>query len=155
MNFEEIVQKTVNAKVKASLRSSIIVQDSDVRCPKGHCLSHNTSFKVKTQGSNHKNLPRSKESKSKDPKSAPPRDNMMELAKKVGEKKSLKGTSENALGSRKNSPRTLARPQRRKKRGVTLVRLYISSAIRKATMPAIAPSQKTSVGFNNLYAGDW
>ena len=87
MNFEEMVQRAVNAETKASLRSSIIARDLNAYCPKGHCLSHNTSSKVQTHGSNHKNSPRSKKSKSKDPKSTSPYDNMADQTKKEGEKK--------------------------------------------------------------------
>ena len=35
-----------------------------------------------------------------------------------------------------------------------LVRLYILIAIKKATLPVIAPSQKTSVGLGNLRVVD-
>ena len=49
--FKGMVQKMVNADAKAGLRSSIIVQDTNSRCPKNHCLSQNTSAKVQTQGS--------------------------------------------------------------------------------------------------------
>ena len=48
MDFEEMVQRAVNAKAKAGLRSSTMVRDLDVRCPRGHHLSHNTSSKVQT-----------------------------------------------------------------------------------------------------------
>ena len=60
MDFEEMVQKTVNAKAKAGLRSSTMVLDSDIRCPKGHCPSNSTAAKVQTQ--------RSKDSYPKEPK---------------------------------------------------------------------------------------
>ena len=80
MNFEKIVQKTVNVETKVGLKSSIMVRDSYICCTRGHRPSHNTSSKVQTQGSNYKNLLCSKESKSKDPKSASPYDNTAELA---------------------------------------------------------------------------
>ena len=32
---------------------------------------------------------------------------------------------------------------------------YILTVIRKATLSATTPSQKTSIGFGNLYTGDW
>ena len=48
MDFEEMVQRAVNAEVKAGLRSSTMVRKSDAYCPKGHCPSHNTSSKVQT-----------------------------------------------------------------------------------------------------------
>ena len=81
-NFEEMVQRAVNAEVKANLRSSTMVRELDACCPRGHRLSHNTSFKMQTQGSSHKNSPRSKEPKPKDPKLAPSRDDVAEPAKK-------------------------------------------------------------------------
>ena len=48
INFGEIVQKNVNAETKRSLRSTIMVQDSDIRCPQGHCPSNNTALKMQT-----------------------------------------------------------------------------------------------------------
>ena len=45
--------------------------------------------------------------------------------------------------------------KKKKKKGITLVKLCILATIRKATLLVTAPSQKTSVGLNNLYAGDW
>ena len=64
-----------------------MIRDSDTHCLRGYRLSHNTSSKVKTQGSNHKDSPHSEESKSKDLKSAPLHDNMAKLARKEGKKK--------------------------------------------------------------------
>ena len=90
MDFEEMVQRVVNAEVKAGLRSSIMVRELDARCPKGHRPFHNTSSKVQTQGSSHKNSPRSKEPKPKDMKPAPSRDNAAELAKKEDRKEKKK-----------------------------------------------------------------
>ena len=46
MDFEEMVQRAVNAKIKAGLRSSTMVRESDAHCPRGHRLSHNTSLKL-------------------------------------------------------------------------------------------------------------
>ena len=86
MDFEEMVQKTVNAEAKAGLRSSTMVRESDAHCPRGHRPSQNTSSKVQTQGTIAKE-PRSKESKPKDPKLAPLRDNAAEPAKKEDRKK--------------------------------------------------------------------
>ena len=89
-NFEEIVQKAVNAEAKAGRRSSTMVRESDVRCPRGHRQSYNTSSKVQTQGSSHKDSPRSKELKPKDPKPAPLHYNAAEPAKKEDRKKKKK-----------------------------------------------------------------
>ena len=84
-DFEEIVQRTVNTEVKARLKSNAIVQDLDVYCPKGHCLSHNTSLKVQTQGFRDSFC--SKKTKSKDLKFAMPRCNMAKPAKKKNKNK--------------------------------------------------------------------
>ena len=88
MGFEEMVQKAVNAEAKAGLRSSTIVQDSDVRCPRGHRPSHNTSSNMQTQGS--KDSSRSKEPKSEDLKPAPSYDDAAEAAKKEDRKNKKK-----------------------------------------------------------------
>ena len=46
MNFEEMVQRVVNAEAKEYLRSSIIIRVSDIYYVRGHCLSNNTVSKV-------------------------------------------------------------------------------------------------------------
>ena len=68
-SFIEIVQRAVNPEVKAGLKSSTMVRDSDARCPRGHCPSHNTSSKVQTQRIAAKE-PRAKEPKPKEAKQA-------------------------------------------------------------------------------------
>ena len=68
------------------LRSSTMIRDLDARCPRGHRPSHNTSSKVQTQGSSHKDSLRSKKPKPKDAKPAPSRDNVTEPAKKENRK---------------------------------------------------------------------
>ena len=64
-----MAQKAVNTEAKAGLRSSIMVQDTDSCCPKGHCLFQNTSTKVQTQGLTIKKS-KPKESRPKDSKPA-------------------------------------------------------------------------------------
>ena len=56
MNFEEIVQRAVNAKAKTGLRSSTMVQDSNICCSKGHCFSNSTASKIQTQRTIAKNF---------------------------------------------------------------------------------------------------
>ena len=46
ISFEELVQRAVNAEVKAGLRSSIIIRDSDAHYVKGHCPLYNNSSKM-------------------------------------------------------------------------------------------------------------
>ena len=48
IDFEEMVQKAVNAEAKAGLRSSTMVRNLEARCPRGHRLSHNTFSKIQT-----------------------------------------------------------------------------------------------------------
>ena len=84
VDFEEIVQRIVNAEAKTGLRSSTMVRESDAHCPKGYRPSHNTFLKVQTQGS--KDSSRSEETKPKDPKPASSRDNVAEPAKKKDRK---------------------------------------------------------------------
>ena len=46
VNFKEMIQRAVNVKAKAGLRSIILVRDSDIRCPRGHCPYNNTASKM-------------------------------------------------------------------------------------------------------------
>ena len=69
MDFEEMVQRAVNAEAKAGLRSSAMVRDSDIRCRRDHRPSNNTTSKVQTQGTSAKE-PRPEESRSKETKPA-------------------------------------------------------------------------------------
>ena len=48
MNFEEMVQRAVNAEAKAGQKSSTMVQDLDIYCPRGHCSSNNIATKLQT-----------------------------------------------------------------------------------------------------------
>ena len=48
MNFEEMVQRAVNVKAKAGLKSSIMVWDSDIHCHQGHCASNSIASNVQT-----------------------------------------------------------------------------------------------------------
>ena len=66
-----------------------MVRDLDARCPRGHRPSHNSFSKVQTQSSSHKDSPRSKEPKNKNPKLAPPVGNAAEPVKKKDKKKRL------------------------------------------------------------------
>ena len=114
MDFEEIVQRTVNAEAKAGLKSSTMVRESDARCPRGHRPSYNASSKVQTQGTTAKE-PRTEESRPKEAKPtdgkapAPPRSD--EPAKPNREKKkrewlkkkkdSTPATGDNAIEAQK------------------------------------------------------
>lgn len=44
-----MIQRAVNVKTKASLRSNIMVQNSNIYCPKSYCFFNNTTAKVQIQ----------------------------------------------------------------------------------------------------------
>ena len=69
MDFEEMVQRVVKAKAKAGLKSSAMVRDLDICCPRGHRSSNSTASKVQTQETSIKE-PRPEESKTKEAKQA-------------------------------------------------------------------------------------
>ena len=46
MNFEEMLQKALNAEAKTGLRSSTMVQDLDICCPRNHHFSNSTASKM-------------------------------------------------------------------------------------------------------------
>ena len=153
MDFEEIIQRTVNVEAKVGLRSSIMVRDSDACCPRGYRLSHNTSSKVQTQGSKDSSC--SKKPKLKDPKPASSRDNAAELAKKENRKDKKKRPWNQRQKEQPPATDTNNEAPKKKKRGVIPVRSCISTAIRKTITPTTASSlQKMSVGLGNLRAGD-
>ena len=119
MDFEEIMQRVVNAEAKAGLRSSTIVRDSDACCSRGHRPSHNTSSKMQTQGSSHKDLFHSVEPKPKNPKPASSRDNAAELAKKKDRKDKKKRLWGRRREQNKQTPATgdnTKAPKKKKKR---------------------------------------
>ena len=89
MDFEEMVQRAVNAEAKAGLRSNTMVRESDAGCPRGQRPSHNISSKMQIQGTTAKE-PYSEEPKPKDPKPAPSCDNATEPAKKEDRKEKKK-----------------------------------------------------------------
>ena len=86
IDFEEMVQKAVNAEAKTGLRSSAMVQDSDICCLQVHRPSNSTAAKVQTQGISAKE-PHPEESRTKEVKPAkekapaPPRTNVAESSK--------------------------------------------------------------------------
>ena len=49
INFEEMVQRVVNVKAKAGLKSSTMIQDLDIHYPRGHRSSKSTVSKMQTQ----------------------------------------------------------------------------------------------------------
>ena len=83
IDFEEMVQRAVNAEAKASLKSSAMVRDSDIRYPQNQHSSNNTASKVQTQRTSAKK-PRPEESRPIEAKPAkrkapvPPRTNTAE-----------------------------------------------------------------------------
>ena len=153
-----MVQKTVNAESKAGLRSSTMVRDSDIRCPRGHCSFNSTAAKVQTQGTKDS---QAEELKLKKTRPAPSRSKASKPSEQACKEKKKKGTrkDETRISIR---PRLIPSTQRRsnkkrRRRPETemSVRSRVSTVIRKTTMPASAPNlQKTSVGLGNFRAGD-
>ena len=47
-SFEDLVTKTVKAKVKADLRPSLYVRKTDYYCPQGSRLAHLIAHRIKT-----------------------------------------------------------------------------------------------------------
>ena len=82
-----MVQKTINMETKGDLKSSTMVQDFNAYYPRGHRLSHNTSSKMQTKGSNNKNSTHSNKLKNKILKPTPLYGNAAEPAKKKDKKK--------------------------------------------------------------------
>ena len=82
MNFKGIVQKTVNAKIKAGLKSTIIIWNSDICYSQSYCFLNNISSKIQTQKTIAKDFFYPKKSKTKNLKSAFLYDNIVEQAKK-------------------------------------------------------------------------
>ena len=72
-SFEELVEKAVDAKAKATLRPRSYARETDQHCPWGSRPAHSTSAKAQGQGSSIKD-PRVKEPRSKpqEPKSSAP-----------------------------------------------------------------------------------
>ena len=46
--LKEIMQRIINMEAKAGLRSNIMVQNLDARCPRSYRPSYNTFLKVQT-----------------------------------------------------------------------------------------------------------
>ena len=109
IDFEEMVQKVVNADAKAGLRSSAMVRDSDIRCPRSQRPSNNTASKVQTQGTSAKK-PRPKESRPKEAvpakgkAPAPPRTNAAESSEQG--KKDRKNKKRRFQERKKQTPAT-------------------------------------------------
>ena len=94
-----------------------MVRESDARCSRGHCPSHNTSSKVQIQGS--KDFSRSEEPKLKDPKPAPSYDNVAEPAKKKDRKDKKKKLRNRRREQNKQTPATrdnTEAPKKKKKK---------------------------------------
>ena len=87
MDFEEMVQKAVNAEAKAGLRSSTMVRNSDIRCPKGLRLSNSTTAKVQIQGTKDSHP---EEPKVKETRPAPSRAEASEPSKQARKEKKKK-----------------------------------------------------------------
>ena len=151
-----MMQKTVNAKAKAGLRSSIIVRDLDSHCLRGHCLSQNTFAKVQTQGLTAKE-PKPKEfwPKKAQPANgkffAPPRFNeavKLHCQEKKKEYQKKKQNRKNpSLAIRDNAIE--GGSEKKKSDGK-----YYNLLKKSILLGTIQNLQKTNVGLGNLCSGD-
>ena len=158
------MQKAVNAEAKASLKSSSIVRDLDICCPRNHRPSNNTTSKVQTQETTTKK-PHSKESRPNEAKLAKRNVSVLlrtnaaeslEQGKKDRKNKKQKFQERREL---KETPTTGDNAinifKKDSKKSVISVKSRTLTAIRKATMLASVPSlQKTSIGLGNFHAGN-
>ena len=112
-------------------------------------------MKVQTQETTAKNFFRLKKPKTKDPKSVFLCNNTAELARKRDKQKKFK-RQQKRTRELKEIPATNNNTINaiKKKKSVTPVKSHVLTAIRKATMPATALSQKTSIGLGNLRTND-
>ena len=130
-----------------------MLRDLDARYPKNYRPSYKTFFKLQSQALVIRFYPASKNIQTRiqsQPRHAAMR--WSQLRWKISRK-----SSNSVDKSRINKPQLLAaipRPYKRKKRSVTQTRSLFSSAIRKATMPATALNQKTSISLSNYCADD-
>ena len=94
-----MIQKTVNAEVKADLKSSTIVWDLDAHYLRGYHPSYISFLKIQTQNSSIKKS-KAKKLKPKKPKPALSRDHIAKLIKKKdrkNQKKSLRDISKSRI----------------------------------------------------------
>ena len=127
VNFEETVQRAVNAEAKAGLRSTTMVRDLDIRCSRGYRPSNNTTSKVQIQGTAAKDSSRPEEPKTKDPKLVPPRDNLAEPAKKEDKQKRFKRQQERTREPKKTPAtgnNTVDAANKKKKRDTSKVTCF-------------------------------
>ena len=166
MDFEEMMQKAVNAKAEAGLKPSIMVWKSDAHYPRGHRPSHNTFSKVQTQGTTAKK-PRTKESKLKEAKQADGKAPALPWSKstKFGKTSRIDKRREYLEKKKKKRDRKIIPRQleitpmplrlARRKNGTTEATRDAIIARKKAIFRETAWNlQKTSVGLSNFHAGD-
>ena len=158
INFEEIVQKTVNAKAKTGPKSSTMVQNSDIRFCRSHRPFNSTGSKVQTQGTTAKdsNL---EEPKVKEAKPTLPRAEASKPSKQGARKRKRRGTRKSENKSQPQLAPPTQRRFRRKKRRIKIeisVRSCVSTVIRRAIMPIPIPNlKKTDVSLSSLCTSDW
>ncbi len=163
-DWETLVEKAVESETKAGLPPASYIREMDHRCLQENCPSHNTSSKVQTQRTSMKD-PR--DLKTKEPKSKKSQSsnnsrnssgnsgNSSAKKKKLGNRDQKKDSAPTALTSGANAIQAagnaVAAPggQKKKKwregqgsKKDIFPKLPAITAIRKATIPGTAPSQK-------------
>ena len=156
MDFEEMVQRAVNAEAKAGLRSSSMVRDSDIRCSRGHRPSNSTAAKVQTQGTKDSHP---EEQKVKETRPAPSRAKASEPSEQARKEKKKKRHQERRdKNQTPNSTANATEVQQKKKkknqdRDISKVTCF--NCNKKGHYASICTKPpKTSVGFGNIHAID-
>ena len=156
MNFEEMVQKIVNAKSKAGLKYIIMIRDLDICYSQDYCPSNNIALKVQIQRIIAKDSSYPKKPKTKDPKSAFLRDNIVEPAKKKNNQMKFKYRQKCTKKPKKNPAtgnKIIDATKKKKKRAINKVTCF--NCNQKDYYITTAPSQKTSVSLGKFHASNW
>ena len=89
------MQKIINTKAKAGLKSNTIIWNLDAYYFKSHRLFYIIFSKIQIQNSNNKNISHSKKSKYKDLKLILPCNNAIKPVKKKDKKRDFKSINKN------------------------------------------------------------
>ena len=139
INFEEMVQRIVNAKANASLRSSTIVWDLDIFCSQGHRPFNSTALKMQTQDQLPRIFlalknPRPKKQNPSIPTRRRSRSNIRRIKKTSETRSGDSGEKKNGVTLRLLATTPLTPQKRRKKIKIVIpVKSRVITIIKKAT----------------------
>ena len=143
MNFKEIVQRAVNAKAKAGLKSSTMVQDLDICYLRGYRSSNSTALKVQTQKTITKDFhpEKPKVKKTRPTLSWAKASKPSKQARKKRKKKGImKGGIKNKLWLAPPIQQRSSRRKRKRTNTKMSVKSRVSTVIRRVTMLVFAPN---------------